>query len=803
MMERDSIHDAEALIANINSQITKHAEPRESADKKIINIKAFNGSGELTIDLKMTELFLNILTQKGESEEFTFQIFPEGELKKEGSHAQVLHGTLEKVAKTLISKNQQGCGVYVTINKTDGNGRKKDNILSVRAFFVDLDGSSLDPVLNAPIKPHIIVESSPGRFHAYWIVEGIPLNDFSRVQKELAKRFDGDPAVNDLSRVMRLPGFYHLKSSPKLTKIIQENKNPPYNLDDFLISFGMSDFDKYNTNSINTSSNPVLNALKQHQLLLKKEEHPPGTWTIKCPWEALHTKKDSATKYYEPQNGNAFGGFKCFHAHCESKTIHDLLQFMNIQREPLEPLPLHRLIADPPPYPIEALGDVLAPAVRALQSIIKAPDAVCAQSVLGAAALACQPFANIEIDGRIIPLSLFLITVAESGERKSATDQVALQPIYAWQQMLVEVYRSEYNNYQRLSEAWEAQKKDFFKNIKQNTALTPFNIPEPIKPLEPLVLLDEPTYEGVVKLLAIGQPSIGIFSDEGGRFFGGHAMNRDNQIKTISGLSSLWDAKPINRSRAGEGTMVLYGRRISLHLMIQESILAQIMGEKGIEQQGFLPRCLLAFPSSTAGTRSYSHQDPRKNEALIHYGKRINALLDKEFPIEPPPAPQNELKPKTLCLTENAKAVWVKFHDEIDKELSSEGNLAGIRRFGSKAAEQVLRLAGILAMLDNPNVGLVDEKYIDRGIVLVRYYLSEIERIQGYLSIPINLVLAQKVLDWYRSKNKEKLLLRELYQYGPSELREAKKAREIMLILEEHGWAKKTEKKDCWIISKT
>jgi hypothetical protein len=69
--------------------------------------------------------------------------------------------------------------------------------------------------------------------------------------------------------------------------------------------------------------------------------------------------------------------------------------------------------------------------------VIQAPDAICAQSVLGAVALTSQAFANILIDGREHPLSLFIITVAESGDRKSAADKVALQPIYKWQKCLL------------------------------------------------------------------------------------------------------------------------------------------------------------------------------------------------------------------------------------------------------------------------------------------------------------------------------------------------------------------------------
>jgi hypothetical protein len=41
-------------------------------------------------------------------------------------------------------------------------------------------------------------------------------------------------------------------------------------------------------------------------------------------------------------------------------------------------------------------------------------------------ALAVQGHANVVNDGRVHPLTLFLIAIAESGERKTATDYAAL-----------------------------------------------------------------------------------------------------------------------------------------------------------------------------------------------------------------------------------------------------------------------------------------------------------------------------------------------------------------------------------------
>ncbi len=61
--------------------------------------------------------------------------------------------------------------------------------------------------------------------------------------------------------------------------------------------------------------------------------------------------------------------------------------------------------------------------------------------------------------------------------------------------------------------------------------------------------MTEPTYEGLTRKYAEGMPSLGIFSDEGGQFLGGFAMNGDNRQKTLAALNDLWQGNPIRRLR--------------------------------------------------------------------------------------------------------------------------------------------------------------------------------------------------------------------------------------------------------------
>jgi hypothetical protein len=159
---------------------------------------------------------------------FTFQTFDDNKDRENPRLAKIFHGTLDQHAAKIKRLIDQGAGIHVTINETDGRGRKEANIVKVRALFVDLDGAPLEPVLQGELKPHIITESSPGRWHAYWRVEGATLDEFRSLQLALIKQFDSDPGVIGLEHVMRLPGFMHRKATPFLSRIVSIYDHPAY-----------------------------------------------------------------------------------------------------------------------------------------------------------------------------------------------------------------------------------------------------------------------------------------------------------------------------------------------------------------------------------------------------------------------------------------------------------------------------------------------------------------------------------------------------------------------------------------------
>ena len=180
----------------------------------------------IAVDLSEAARFLACLDP--DARFFTFQTFDDDSKRKDSKLVKVLHGTLDQHATALTKLSAQGAGIFVTVNETDGRGRRAENIVRVRSVFVDLDGSPLDPVIGSEPKPQIVTETSPDRWHCYWRVKNLPLDQFTIMQKALIERFGGDPAVHDLPRVMRLPGFVHRKGEPYLSRILSTSENAPY-----------------------------------------------------------------------------------------------------------------------------------------------------------------------------------------------------------------------------------------------------------------------------------------------------------------------------------------------------------------------------------------------------------------------------------------------------------------------------------------------------------------------------------------------------------------------------------------------
>ena len=443
---------------------------------------------------------------------------------------------------------------------------------------------------------------------------------------------------------------------------------------------------------------------------------------------------------------------------------------------PRPPRPLIESNPVPQPYPVQALGGILGPAVQRMAEVIGVPQALAAQSVLAASALATQGHAGLQLDGRHYPLSLYLITVAASGDRKTAADRSALLPARQWEREQWQHYREQLSRYR--SAQRQAQR------INPADPASASGVPLEAEPSAPRLITTDPTIEALIKGLCHDLPSMGLFCDEGGQFLGSSTMSRDNRLKAVTTLSSLWDGSPIDRARSMAGeSLRAYDRRLSLHLMLQPYLAMQLLSDPLLQGQGILGRCLMTWPTSLAGQRSYQAVDLSKDAALKRYHHRLSALFYQPWSL----SADGALQLSKLNLSPLARRRWIDLHDAIEAQLGEFGELASVRPSGSKAADNLLRIAGVLAVVEESNVVEVD--HILRASALVGYYLTEIQRLTEQEPVCRVKEEADRLLRWLLVKGWKRFSIRELNRNGPRFARKSSRhASRLLVELLDHHW---------------
>jgi hypothetical protein len=145
----------------------------------------------LVPDLDQARRFLTLLDE--DADRFTFQTATDAvpaDKPKPDPLARHLNLPPDDLTALARRNAEHRAAVWVCINETDGRGRKRENVTRVRAVFLDGDGQvTLDRLRGFALEPHIVVESSPGHYQAYWLVDGLVREQFEGVQRRIAKTF--------------------------------------------------------------------------------------------------------------------------------------------------------------------------------------------------------------------------------------------------------------------------------------------------------------------------------------------------------------------------------------------------------------------------------------------------------------------------------------------------------------------------------------------------------------------------------------------------------------------------------------
>lgn len=159
----------------------------------------------------MLSKLITTLCEISNSEKLIFCAFDDN--KERTKRAHTLYGTYSQVEKDLLKLNQEGYGIFVTINHCTGPRRRVSDVSQVRALWQDDDQHFSGEF---PLEPSLVVQTSPGKYQRYWFIhpETTPtIEEWHKVQKNMI-HWGCDPNTLDAVRVLRVPGFDHQKSHP-------------------------------------------------------------------------------------------------------------------------------------------------------------------------------------------------------------------------------------------------------------------------------------------------------------------------------------------------------------------------------------------------------------------------------------------------------------------------------------------------------------------------------------------------------------------------------------------------------------
>lgn len=179
-----------------------------------------------------------------------------------GRHSDLTIAEVQNLLPALRAVNQKGAGIFVARNQCRGH-RSEASVSRVRGVHADLDDTTpqqIEALCNLLPSSIIVHSSENGKCQMYW-----QLSDGEVLSKDEAKTINqslvthgADPAAVDVSRLLRLPGFLHMKyrDEGRTPMVNAEYSGDTYTADEIRRAFDPQPATKA-IKSINTNVKPA------------------------------------------------------------------------------------------------------------------------------------------------------------------------------------------------------------------------------------------------------------------------------------------------------------------------------------------------------------------------------------------------------------------------------------------------------------------------------------------------------------------------------------------------------------------
>jgi len=349
------------------------------------------------------------------------------------------------------------------------------------------------------------------------------------------------------------------------------------------------------------------------------------------------------------------------------------------------------------PFPVDAFPQIIRNAIYEVEQHTQAPQALIAASALGVISLACQNRIDVcRLNNLRGPVSLFLLTLAESGERKSTVDKLLMEPLYQLEENLFEKYTHDLTVWRNDEAIFNIEKKSLMSKLKSeirrnkdhlatNEKLKVLLASHPKSPVRFKQIFNDATPAAIKDYLCGYWRSVGIMSDEAGTIFNGYTLNE------LPFINKMWDGAMFPVERKSEPEKLIRDARMTLSLMVQPNIFKGYIKRKGDMAKGigFFARCLICQPGSTQGNRQIT-SPVVSTEYLPIFHQRLMKIVNESI------ARNNENDRLCLRFTVEAEKRWIAFSNNVEYEMGILGRLSNFKDYASKMAENMARIAALL-----------------------------------------------------------------------------------------------------------
>lgn len=409
--------------------------------------------------------------------------------------------------------------------------------------------------------------------------------------------------------------------------------------------------------------------------------------------------------------------------------------------------------------------------------ITQAPKRLIWGSIISVLSSVSQGMLDVKINPNLkMPTSLFILTIAESGERKSTVDNLLRKKLIERNDSINEENTKTNSIYQGELDKWKVQlknlKKQYNKKLseqledavtsKLQSAILLMHENKPKAMRITNILYNDITIEALLCNLSGNFPNTTLSSSDAGNL-----LNKLN-YRYLSSINQLWDGDSIQIDRKKEGPIFIKDARLSLSLMIQPKIFDDIFSKKKrLRDIGTLARMIFIKSDSTQGHRFYS--ESTDHDYLDAFYDRINAIYEKSYSMS-----LCDIDKIVVTLSPEAREEWINFYNNIESYLG-KGVLSDISDYASKIANNVARIAALLHyyLYDNNVICKACMiKAIQRGYDCIDSFKS----VFGEKTIDEKAKeLADILYNWLRknaqNRYSQDFLKSHIYMYGPNQLR--------------------------------